>query len=144
MSKRRTIERITQESFREFGSVVEFPADNRENYYIVDCDKENPWRLAVFRYNNHSIRRIECHPTSKESFEPLSGITLLLTAVHENPEDYHIFLLDKPIILNKGVWHQTMVLTGEAQVKITENFEVGSVFYDLAEEISVYVGGNGE
>lgn len=135
------IEIITEDSFRAYGKVIRFPEGDRSNFYIVDNDSDHPWRLAVYRYSNHSIKRIECHPASKESFEPLAGTTLLLAAAHGNPEDYHIFLLDRPVILDKGVWHQTLALTEEAQVKITENLEVESVFYDLREEIGIYAVG---
>ena len=131
------IETITHGSFSEFGEIVAFPEGDQSNFYIVDSDAGNPWRLCVFRYRNHTIRRIECHPSSKESFEPLGGVTILLVAAHEAPEDYHLFLLDHPVVLKKGVWHQTLSLTPVSEVKITENLEVESVFYDLAHEVAV-------
>ena len=77
-------------------------------------------------------------PYSKESFEPLKGISVLLVAEHEKPEDYHAFLLDKPICLKKGVWHQVLSLTAEAEVKITENLEVSSEFY--SPEKPIWIG----
>ncbi|MEF2877603.1 MAG: hypothetical protein U0N90_04235 [Blautia sp.] len=134
------IENITGETFQRFGTVIEFPQGNQDAFYITETEDKQPWRLAVFRYKNKSIRRIERHPSSKESFEPLSGITLLLTAEQETPEDYHVFLLDKPVCLKKNIWHQVLALSQEAQVKITENLEVESVFYDLPFEICASVG----
>ena len=132
------IECITEESFRPFGRLIRFPEEDREsNFIIIASDTESPWRLAVFRYWNHSIEKIECHPTSMESFEPLEGETLLLVAEHDTPEDYHIFRLDQPVILEKGVWHQTLSLTDSAQVKITENLEVPTEFYSLPEAVEV-------
>jgi ureidoglycolate hydrolase len=132
------IECITEESFRPFGRLIRFPEEDREsNFIIIASDTESPWRLAVFRYWNHSIEKIECHPTSMESFEPLEGETLLLVAEHDTPEDYHIFRLDQPVILEKGVWHQTLSLTDSAQVKITENLEVPTEFYSLSEAVGV-------
>lgn len=133
------IEVITRETFAPFGTVLEFPETTADDFYIVDTEEKEPWRIAVFRYRNHSIRRIECHPASKESFEPLSGITLLLAAEAGHPEEYHIFLLDRPVCLKKGIWHQVLSLSSEAQVKITENLEVESVFYDLEKEIYAQV-----
>jgi hypothetical protein len=47
--------------------------------------------------------------------------------------------LDKPVGLAKGVWHQTLALTPEAQVKITENVEVESVFYTYDKPKRVYL-----
>ena len=35
------------------------------------------------------------------------------------------------MVLKKGIWHQVMALTPEAQVKITENLEVPSEFYEF-------------
>ncbi len=133
------VESLTEENFKQFGRLIRFPEEDQTNFYITASD-EKPWRLAVFRYSNHSIQRIECHPTSMESFEPLTGTTLLLVAEHATPEQYRIFLLDQPVILKKSVWHQTLSLTPEASVKITENSDVYSDFYDLPGEIRVYVG----
>jgi len=134
------LESVSVQAFRPFGTVLEFLDGDTGNFYIADSDDHNPWRVAVFRYSNKEIRRIECHPSSKESFEPLHGITVLLVAEHDTPEDYHAFVLDKPVILKKGVWHQTLSLTPEATVKITENLEVESVFYSLEIPVRVFLG----
>lgn len=133
------LESVTKEAFAPFGTVMEFPEDCMDCFCIVDTEEEKPWRVAVFRYSNREIKRIECHPSSKETFEPLKGITVLLVAEHETPEDYHAFILDKPVCLKKGVWHQTLALTPEAQVKITENLEVESVFYEYENAKSVMI-----
>ncbi len=129
------IHSITKDNFGEYGTVVEFPEACREPFYIVDREEQNPWRLAVFRYTNKEISRLENHPTSKESFEPLLGITVLVVAAHETPEQYRGFILDKPVCLKKGIWHQVLSLTPEAQVKITENMEVNSEFYEFSKPI---------
>lgn len=134
--KKITVESITEESFRPFGRLIRFPeSDTESNFRIIASEPGSPWRLAVFRYWNHSIEKIECHPTSMESFEPLRGETLLLAAAHETPEDYHLFRLDQPVILEKGIWHQTLTLTPSAEVKITENLEVPTAFYTLPEAV---------
>lgn len=133
------VESITRESFALFGSVLEFPAECQESFCVVDTEEVHPWRIAVFRYTNKAIKIIENHPTSKESFEPLAGITVLLVAEHDTPEEYKAFVLDKPVSLKKGVWHQVLALTPEAQVKITENLEVESEFYEYKEEKSIFM-----
>lgn len=124
------VESITREAFEPFGTVLEFPEGFEGNFRIVDTEEEKPWRVAVFRYSNKEIKKIENHPYSKESFEPLKGLTLLLVAEHDTPEDYRAFVLDKPVCLKKGIWHQTLSLTPEAEVKITENLDVEAVFYE--------------
>ena len=77
------LESVTVNAFRPFGTVLEFLPGDTSNFYIVDTETEQPWRVAVFRYSNKEITKIECHPTSKESFEPLYGITVLLVAEHD-------------------------------------------------------------
>ncbi|MCI6868595.1 MAG: ureidoglycolate lyase [Lachnospiraceae bacterium] len=134
------IESITRENFAPFGTVIEFSPDFDGIYEILETEDEKPWILAVFRYTNKTIQRIENHPTSMETFEPLSGVTVLLVAEHETPEKYKAFVLDKPVCLKKGVWHQVLSLTPSAEVKITENKDVYSEFYDLPEEIQVQIG----
>ena len=134
------IESITRETFAPFGTVIEFSPDFDGIYEILETENEKPWILAVFRYTNKTIQRIENHPTSMETFEPLSGVTVLLVAEHETPENYKAFVLDKPVCLKKGVWHQVLSLTPSAEVKITENKDVYSEFYDLPEEIQVQIG----
>lgn len=130
----RELESITRENFAPFGTVLEFPEEWQENFRIIDTEEHQPWRIAVFRYSNKEIKVIEKHPSSKESFEPLCGITVLLVAETDSPEDYHAFILNKPVCLDKGIWHQVIALTPEAQVKITENLEVESVFYEYDTE----------
>lgn len=134
------IQNITKENFEQFGTVIAFPENSKEPFLILETEAEAAWRLAVFRYNNREISEMECHPTSKESFEPLSGITVLLVAKHEVPDEYQAFVLDKPVCLGKGIWHQVLSLTEEAQVKITENLEVESLFHQLDKKIKVQIG----
>lgn len=131
------IQSIKKDAFAKYGSILEFPEDNTEPFYIVAAEEKEPWRLAVFRYRNKSVKTLECHPGSLESFEPLKGITVLVVAEHEKPEQMEAFVLDQPVCLYKGIWHQVLTLTEEAQVKIAENLEVSSEFYELEEELSV-------
>lgn len=130
---------IHKEDFAKFGKVLEFSASCTEPFEIVITEEKEPWRLAVFRYTNKTIKRMECHPTSLESFEPLSGMTVLVVAEHDKPEAYEAFILDKPVCLYKGIWHQVLALTDEAQVKIAENLEVNSEFYDFEKALEVRV-----
>lgn len=133
----RKLQSIHKETFAPYGDVLEFPADCTDQFCIVTTEEKEPWRLAVFRYTNKEISRMECHPTSLESFEPLQGITVLMVAEHDHPEAYEAFILDKPVCLKKGIWHQVLSLTDEAQVKIAENLEVNSEFFDLEEPVQI-------
>lgn len=131
------IQSVHRKNFDRFGYVLDFPENVEESFYVVAREEAEPWRLAVFRYRNKTIKTMECHPYSLESFEPLKGYTVLLVAEHDRPEEYEAFILDRPVCLYKGIWHQVLSLTDEAQVKISENLEVSSEFYELKEEISV-------
>lgn len=136
----RKLQSVHKETFKKFGDVLEFPAECNEPFCIITTEEKEPWRLAVFRYTNKEIQRMECHPTSLESFEPLHGFTVLVVAEHDKPEEYEAFILDKPVCLKKGIWHQVLSLTDEAQVKIAENLEVNSEFYDLEKPVQVMLG----
>jgi Ureidoglycolate hydrolase len=135
----KTIQAISREAFKKFGYVIEFSPDCAEHFEILAVEPDNPWRIAVFRYTNRSTKIIENHPYSMESFEPLQGLTLLLVAENGKPEDYEAFILDKPVCLFKGVWHQVLALTGEASVKITENKDVVSEFHNFEKAIQAIV-----
>lgn len=126
---------ISEESFSKFGKVIEMEKSFKEKFKIIIREEVEPWRIAIYRYNEKSIKTFENHPYSMESFEPLTGTTLIAVAENNKPEDYKIFLLDKPVCLFKGIWHQVISLSDEASVKITENLEVTSEFYHLENEI---------
>ena len=130
---------VTEDAFSPFGDILEFKNDVKRDFSIVVQEKEPGWRLAVFRYDNHTIDRLERHPTSRESFEPLEGATVLLVAESASPEDWRAFYLDKPVCLHKNVWHQVLALTPQASVKITENLEVDAEFYKLPKPVAVTV-----
>lgn len=133
------LQSIHSEKFQKYGKVLEFTEDCTEPFEIIITEEKEPWRLAVYRYRDKWVKRMECHPFSLESFEPLKGLTVLIVAEHDNPAAYEAFILDKPVCLFKGIWHQVISLTDEAQVKIAENLEVVSEFYDLKKEVGVYV-----
>lgn len=133
------LQSIHRENFEKYGKVLEFTEDCREPFEIIITEEKEPWRLAVYRYTDKTVKRMECHPYSLESFEPLKGLTVLIVAEHDRPHEYKAFILDKPVCLYKGIWHQVLALTDEAQVKIAENLEVVSEFYELETEVGVKV-----
>lgn len=123
---------ITREAFAPFGKVIDFsPVPEDERFEIIVREEVEPWRIAVFRVRQRTAARLECHPASMESFEPMRGTGVLLVAEPRSPENVHAFLLDRPVCLYKGVWHEVMALSDEALYKITENKAVHSEFYEL-------------
>lgn len=137
----RAIENITTENFAPFGTLVDFPENPADpRFMVTDTEPDAPWRVAIFRITIRQAVRLECHPTSKEVFTPLSGTGVLLVAAPESPGDWHAFLLNRAVCLGKGVWHEMVTLSPETLCQITENLEVTSEFYDFAQSMGVGVG----
>ena len=123
---------ISAASFAPYGKVIAFPEGMDERFHIVYTEPNAPWRIAVLRVVEHRIEEMEEHPTTAESFEPVSGVTVLLLAQPDSPQTQEAFLLDRPVCLYPGTWHQVMALSERAQIKITENLEVPDTqFYRL-------------
>ena len=137
------LKNITPEAFGPYGAVLDFPPEKPGGFHIIVRDEGPGWRLAVLGTKNHSMARMENHPTSQESFEPLTGMGVLVVAENGSPERYEAFLLDKPVCLFKGIWHEFFALSAEASVKIAENLEVTSEYYHLPKPLTVFVGEEG-
>jgi len=134
------IENITAETFAPFGYVLEFTQEMTEHFHVIVREEKDPWRLALLRFDWQFIKRLEKHPQSMESFEPLEGVSVLFAAENNNPDKIRAFLLDKPICLFKGVWHEILALSSNAKVKITENLDVATEFYNLDKPIRIFAG----
>lgn len=133
------IKTINSARFAPYGTVLEFTgADDR--FEILVTEPDSPWRLAVFRSCLRECAEMECHPSSMESFEPMRGVGVLLVAEHDTPEDWHAFLLDRPVCLHKGVWHALLTLSDETVVKIAENLEVTSELRAVTPPVTVCAG----
>lgn len=131
---------INDDNFKAYGKILKFTEECNDKFEVILNEPNYGWRLAVFRYTEKSVKVMENHPESMESFEPLDGTTLLIVAANHQPEKFQVFLLDKPICLYKGIWHQVISISDTASVKITENIEVSSEFYEFDTEIKVVVG----
>ena len=130
------IKNITKESFEKYGYVISYDANKTERFQILLSEKNSVgWRMAVSKIIGKSISKISKHPDSMESFEPLDGVTLICVALPESPEEYEVFLLDKPVCLNQNIYHATLCLSDYSIVKITENLNVGTEEYKLSKEM---------
>lgn len=121
---------ITRESFKKYGCILDFSRDDTSVWEILFKVKDNGWRIAILEIDRHFATRLERHPDSIETFELISGISILL-ASDKNPKDFQVFLLDKPVCLNKGIWHEVIALSDKAKFKITENDEVTCEYFDF-------------
>lgn len=114
-------------NFRRFGKIISYPhkslkKDKRNLWRIVHREPGNAgWRIAYLVLRDKTIGRLECHPDSDESFEPIKGRSLIFISKDKNFKNIYCFRLDKPLIVYKGVWHGLITLSPETEIKITEN-----------------------
>lgn len=126
------IQKITPKSFEKYGRVIFHDLTKRENFQIVLNEFEKVgWRIAVSKITCKTIKKLTRHPNSMETFEPMEGVTVICVATADNPRDFELFLLDKPVCLYKNIWHATLSISEYSLVKICENAYVESKEYDL-------------
>lgn len=136
------IQNITNENFKLFGHIIEHPGKDSgpkdKNLFTIVLREPLGigWRIAYLVLRDRTIDKLEKHPDSFESFEPVKGRTLLYVATEEKPDEIKCFVLDKPVILNKGVWHGVVTIDEESEIKISENADVECVFLGLDCELT--------
>lgn len=129
------IEPITPQSFRPYGKVIAYPnrhtkGKTRNLWRILHTEgKKVGWRIAYLVLRDKTIGRLERHPTSDETFEPLKGRALLFASKTQNMSDIRCFLLDQPIIIHKNIWHGVIALDDEVDIKIMENADVSCQYW---------------
>lgn len=135
-----SIKNLSKDTFQPYGYILEQEDSLSQNFQIILTEPAAVgWRIAVSKITRHDIDKINRHPNSMESFEPISGVTLLCVAPPDAPEQYEVFLLDKPVCLLKNIWHATLTLSENSLVKICENYEVASEGYDLHGALQVVI-----
>ena len=130
--------KINSRDFRRYGRVIEYPGKEKKgtqkNLFRIVLKEtgKTGWRIAYLIVRDRKIRRLEQHPYSFESFEPVKGRSLLYVAARKDEKAIECFHLDKPIILKKGVWHGVVTLSPETEIKISENKDVKCVYWPLS------------
>ncbi|MEI6845507.1 MAG: ureidoglycolate lyase [Candidatus Firestonebacteria bacterium] len=118
----------TKENFKKYGKIIEGTRKTKggkgTQYEVLTNSRSEGWLLAYLIVRNRVSKCIEQHPTSRESFEPVKGVCLLIVAPAKFPKKTETFVLDKPIVLHEGIWHDVVALSKEAEVKIAENNSV--------------------
>lgn len=131
------IKSINSLVFKPYGWVIEpgpKPAGTKKkNLFriVLKEEKKLGWRIAYLVVRDKTIDKLEQHPESFESFEPVKGRSLLYVAGGVKPKEIKCFYLDKPVVLKKGIWHGVITLGKESEIKITENAEVRCVYQRL-------------
>ena len=131
------IKKITAKNFRPYGRIIEYSnkhlKGNKRNLFRIVLAETNRhgWRIAYLIVRDKTIKRLESHPYSFESFEPLTGRSLIYVTKKMDTRSIECFELDRPIILNKGIWHGVVTLNDESEIKLTENANVKCVYWAL-------------
>lgn len=133
------IQNLTPAAFAKYGTLLAFTDKMSDGWEILVTSADSGWRIALLEFSRKSTHILEHHPESMESFEPMSGTALIIAAEHASPWEYEVFLLDQPVCLSKGIWHQVISLSDSTKVKITENLSVDCVYYELDHEIEAVV-----
>ncbi len=131
------IKTLDRKLFKKFGMILE--PDDKEKVFSVLCGDEKAagWRIGYLVSKPENVNGMEAHPESMETFEPVKGTAVIVVAPQNSPENIEAFLLDKPVCLDKNIWHAVSVISDAAEIKITENYNVESVYYKLKKPIDV-------
>ncbi|MEI7542416.1 MAG: hypothetical protein WCJ94_04095 [bacterium] len=131
------IQNLSKKTFSKYGIILE-QSDKKKVFTVLTGDKNaKGWRIGYLVFRPGVVDSLESHPESMETFEPVSGTTVILVAEKNTPEKIEAFLLDKPVCVLKNVWHGVRVLSEQAEIKLTENFEVESLIYKLKKSIDI-------
>ncbi len=128
---------INKDNFEKYGYILDFSGSEKNGWEILFKEKSNGFRIAIFEIDRHSAKRIERHPDSMETFEPISGTSLLILA-DKDPDKFDVFLLDKPICLKKGIWHEVISISEKSKFKIVENDEVICEYHEFTTPFGFY------
>lgn len=131
------MKKINTNKFGIYGWVINYPdkksKSKKKNLFriVLRESRSLGWRIAYLIVRDKAIDKLEQHPESFESFEPVRGKSLLYLSNSKNAAEIKCFVLDRPVILKKGIWHGVVTLDREAEIKITENAKVKSVYWPL-------------
>lgn len=128
---RKNIENLESKKFRKFGRVIEYPGYARKGKkrnlwkIIHTSETQEGWRIAYLVLRDKSISRLQCHPNTDETFEPLQGgKAVLFASTQKDLSKIQAFWLDRPVVIYQGVWHGIIAPGDEAHLKIFENNHV--------------------
>lgn len=129
------IQKLTHKNIKPYGWIIDsgFMKDdgNGDKFSVLIKEKSRGWRIGYLILRKKKLRKLENHPDSLETFEPVKGKTMIALADNKSPHKFKAFLLDKPIVVKKGVWHNVAAVSGRCEIKIFENLDVKTVYTDL-------------
>jgi len=140
------IRNLEPEAFAPYGEILEPGArppqgeDKDWRFYVLIEEPGAPWRIGYYVPQIRALGRLERHPTSMETFEPVVGVSVIVVA-KDDPESPQAFLLDRPVILHKGTWHGILSLSSRVEIKITENLQVTGEHHYFKQPLEIVVIG---
>lgn len=122
------IKTLTQSAFAPYGTILRLSQDDGSGRYfeVLEQAHSTGWRIGIMSVDRYVAPYLERHLKSKESHEPLSGVMVLLVAPADAPQSMEAFLLDCPVSVHEGIWHQIIAISEKAEVKVTENIDMPS------------------
>lgn len=130
------INKLTHRSIKPYGRIIgpQFMKDDGrgDKFGVLLKEKSKGWRIGYLILRKKHFRKLERHPASLETFEPLKGHALIALACPRRPDDYKVFLLDRPVVVNKNVWHEVAAVSARCDIKIFENIDVTTEYYNIA------------
>jgi ureidoglycolate hydrolase len=135
---------LTPEHFAPFGRILNPQAgetasqSEREvfDFYVPFAERSGGWQIGFLSYTGRELYQLERHPNTPEVFSPLTGEALLVLALDPGKESgYRAFRLDKPVVLNRGVWHGVIALSQKPEILIVENPDVVDEYHKLRRPI---------
>lgn len=82
------------------------------------------WRVAEVTVAARALASMSLHANSSEAFFPLEGVCLLTLSADGDFRDSDTFLLDRPVVINAGVWHGLTTLSPQSRLLVAENADV--------------------
>jgi len=135
------VRKLTEQSIKPYGRIIGRACvkdDGRGNRFgILLKEPSKGWRIGYLILRDRSIKRLERHTDSLETFEPVKGKAVIALAKRESPGSSELFLLDKPVVVNKGVWHEVLAVSRVCEIKIFENIEVKTEYYSLNKDLVI-------
>jgi len=134
---------LVQKLFQPFGRILEnLPTETPEvsekgifNFYVIFKELSEGWQIGYLEQMGNVLKVLECHPTTPEVFVPLRGESILLLSIKPEKEIV-AFKLEKPIVLNRGIWHGVISLTEKSEILIIENQGATDEFCELNEPLT--------
>jgi len=129
------VKRLTKNNIRPYGRIIDgsfIKDDGAGNKFgVLLREPSKGWRIGYLILRDKFIGSLERHKDSPETFEPMKGRAVIALAKAALPDSAELFYLDKPVVVNKNIWHDVLAISRVCEIKIFENIEVKTERYSL-------------